>query len=84
MGGHAGSRLTLAIGDASAREVVGADFDGDFIARHNANSELSHASGQSAQNDVVAVVELYPERSANFFDDRTGCFNRFFLLFLIF
>mgnify|MGYP001986009399 CR=1 FL=1 len=48
--------LALAVGDASAGQIVGRELYGDLIAGKNTNEELSHLSGNIGQ-EFLTVLE---------------------------
>src|SRR5436190_386671 len=72
--------LSLAVDDPPFAEIIRGEFDVDFIARHNADEVLPHATRHVSQN-FGSRIELYPETSVG---QRLGHSStndeRFFLL----
>ena len=54
------SRLLVAVGDASAAEVVRGELDLDFVLRKNSDVVTAHLSGDVPQHGVP-ILELYVE-----------------------
>ena len=71
-------RSLAAVGDPASVKIVGAKFNGDFVARKNADKELSHPTGDVGKNNV-AIIKFYTEHRI-----WKGFFNRPFHLNCIF
>ena len=68
----------MAEGDTALGEVVGGKFEGDFVARQNANAVSAKPAGEVRQNKTL-VFKLDTEFTAGeFLDDRTLYFDAVF------
>jgi hypothetical protein len=68
----------MAEGDAPFCQIVGGEFQGDFIACQNADAVPPEATRQMGQYNAV-VIELDAEQTAGeFFEDRAGNFDAIF------
>jgi hypothetical protein len=53
-------KLAGTVGYPAAREIVGGEFEGDFVAGIHSDAEFAHLAGNVGQ-DFVSVVQDHPE-----------------------
>src|ERR1700737_4949174 len=76
--GRDGGTLSMAEGDSAFSEIVGREFQCDFIARQNANAIATQSARQMRQNDPF-MFKLHAEQTAGeLFQDRAGYFDAIF------
>jgi hypothetical protein len=70
--------------DTAFGEVVGGEFEGNFIARQNANAVAAEAACEMRQNEPF-MLKLHAELAAGkFFDNRTLYFDAVFFTHFLF
>jgi hypothetical protein len=68
----------MAKGDSPFGQIVGGEFEGDFVAGQNADTIPAQAASQVGQHNAV-VIELDTEQTAGkFLQDGTGNFDAVF------